>query len=165
MEAPKVRARIIVQDSDCVVAVWHATVLSVYCGPATLQHVLNISQTCRVLLEESKDPVTYVGVIERSSPAPTETVRRELAAWSRDIVTKLAVATIVAEGGGFKNALVRGVGIALTVLLPHTVPFKFSSTVEEGAALVAPSLPEISGGAPQLIAAVAEVRRRWKPAS
>ena len=162
MKAPRVPARIVAQDSDCCVAVWHDTVITVFRGITTLQHALNVSNTCKALLAEARGPVTYISVIERSSPAPTETVRRELATWSRDVVTKLSSATIVAEGGGFKNALVRGVGVALTMLLPHTVPFKFSSTVGEGAALLAPFLAEQTGGAIELGLAVAEVRQRWE---
>ncbi|MEI9938552.1 MAG: hypothetical protein WDO69_15145 [Pseudomonadota bacterium] len=150
------------QDRDYFVAAWHQTVISVFRGPATLLHVLNITDACKALLVEARGPVTYMGVIERTSPAPTETVRRELAAWSRDVVTKFSLATIVAEGGGFKNALVRAVGLALTVLVPHTVPFKFASNVEEGAALVAPFLSAASGGEAELIAVVADVRRRWE---
>ena len=90
--------------------------------------MLSIWKACRALLAERRRDVTYISVIERSSPAPSDTVRRELATWSRDVVTKLAVAAMVAEGGGFKNALVRGVGVALTLLAPHKVPFKFAGT-------------------------------------
>ncbi len=153
-------ARIVAQDGDYVLSVWHETVLTVFRGACSLQHALIISKTCKAVLAESRGDVTYLGVIERSSPAPTETVRRELATWSRDVVTKMRVAAIVAEGGGFKNALVRGVGVALTVLVPHQVPFKITSTVEEGVALVAPFLPSNAGGAAELSLAIAEIRAR-----
>jgi len=164
MQAPRVSARVVAQDSDYFVAVWHETVFTVFRGPATLQHVLEISQTCKALLAENRGAVTYLSVIERSSPAPTETVRHELAIWSRDVVSKLAVAVMVAEGGGFKNALVRGVGVALTVLLPHKVPFKFASSVEEGAVLVAQFLPEKAHGPSELMLAIAGARSRWEQA-
>jgi len=162
MQAPRVSARVVAQDSDYFVAVWHQTIFTVFRGPATLQHVLKISQTCNGLLQENRGAVTYLSVIERSSPAPTETVRHALATWSRDVVSKMAVAVMVAEGGGFKNALVRGVGVALTVLLPHRVPFKFASTVEEGALLLAPFLLEIAQGSHELTLAIADTRRRWE---
>ncbi|HYQ46931.1 MAG TPA: hypothetical protein VER11_33400 [Polyangiaceae bacterium] len=161
MHSPKT-LRIVAQDRDHFVADWHDTVVSMFRGAPTLQHVLNMSNACKALLEQRPAQVTYLSVIERSSPAPTETVRRELAVWSRDVVTKLALAVIVAEGGGFKNAIVRGVGIALTVVLPHQVPFKFTSSVEEGATLLGPFLPADSGGAMALISAVAAGRELWE---
>jgi len=162
MQLPKISARIVAHDSDYVVAKWHATVIGMFRGAATLQHVLVISKTCSASLAEGRGDVTYLSVIERSSPAPSETVRAELATWSRDVVSKLAMAVIVAEGGGFKNALVRGVGVALTLLAPHKVPFKFTSSVEEGAALLAPFLPEGTGGAAELVLAIAAVRKLWE---
>ena len=164
MSAPKIPMSIVAQDTDFFVAAWHETVISVFRGAVPLQHVLDISKTCRALLGEGRGPVTYLSVIERSSPAPSETVRNQLAVWSRDVVTKLALAVMVAEGGGFKNALVRGVGVALSLLAPHKVPFKFSSSVEEGAGSLAPFLPEKAGGAAELILAIAEARQRWERA-
>lgn len=161
MQSSKAPIRIVAQDRDHMVAVWQDTVISIYSGAATLQHVLNVSNACKSLLEKRSARVTYLSVIERSSPAPTETVRRALAVWSRDVVTKLAAAVIVAEGGGFKNAIVRGVGVALTVLAPHQVPFKFASTVQEGANLLAPWLHAVGSGPADLIAAIAEGRTLW----
>ena len=161
MHGPRIAARIVAQDGDCVVSVWHETVLTVFRGVCTLQHALTISNTCKAVLAERRGDVTYLSVIERSSPAPTDTVRRELATWSRDVITKMRVAAIVAEGGGFKNALVRGVGVALTVLVPHQVPFKITGSVEEGVALVGPFLALNSGGAAELLLAVVDVRQRW----
>ena len=149
------------EDRDFFVAQWQRTVISVYRGAPTVEHVASITAACRSLLKINEEPVTYLGVVERTSPAPTEPVRRELAQWSRDIVTKMSVAVMVAEGGGFRSALVRGVGVALTVLTPHRVPFKFAGSVAEGAELLARFLPASSGGPEQLVAAVEEARARW----
>jgi hypothetical protein len=162
MPAPSSLARIVAHDTDHFVAIWHETVIAVFRGACTLQHVLNISNACKSVLGERRGDVTYLSVIERASPAPTETVRRELATWSRDIVSKMAVAVMVTEGGGFKSALVRGVGVALTTLAPHKVPFKFAGNVEEAAPLIARFLPPKAGGAAELISTVAEVRARWE---
>jgi hypothetical protein len=162
MQSPTTPIRIIVQDRDHFVALWHETVVCVFRGAPTLQHVLNMSNACKGLLEKRAARITYLSVIERSSPAPTDTVRRELAVWSRDVVTKLASAVIVAEGGGFKNALVRGVGVALTVLAPHQVPFKFTSSVEEGTTLLAPFLRGAGSGAADLLLAIAAGRALWE---
>jgi hypothetical protein len=161
MQSPRIPARIVAQDSEYFVSVWHDTVITLFRGPCSLQHALTISDTCRAVLAESRGAATYLGVIERESPAPSDIVRRELASWSRDVVSQMKLAVIVAEGGGFKNALVRGVGVALTVLVPHQVPFKITSTVEEGVAALAPLLSRTTGGVTELSLAVSEVRRRW----
>jgi hypothetical protein len=163
-QQPRVVARIVAQDPDYCLAIWHQTVVSIFRGPASTEHVASISKQCRALLDSGSRSVTYLSVIERSSPAPSEPVRRELAHWSRDVVAKLSAAVIVAEGGGFKNAIVRGVGIALTVLAPHKVPFKFASTVAEASELIAGFIPDNAGGMAELTRAVNEVRERWSAA-
>ena len=165
MQAPKIPPRIVAQDGDYFVSVWHETVLTCFTGPITVQHASTISNACKGLLAEARGDATYFSVIERSSPAPNEAVRRELATWSRDVVSKMKLAVLVAEGGGFKNALVRGVGVALTVLVPHQVPFKIASSVEEGVSLLAPFLPGKAGGPAELSLAIADVRQRWRTKS
>jgi len=159
---PVVSARVREQDRDYCVATWQRTVFAIFRGEATLANVGNISKVCAAELAAGPGPVTYLGVIERSSPAPSDLVRKELANWSRDVVSRMACAVMVAEGGGFKNALVRGVGVALTVLAPHRVPFKFASTVDEATSLLDKHLPAGSGGAHELARVVAEVRERWQ---
>lgn len=160
MAMPRVDAQIIAEDSDYCLATWRQTALALWVGPPTVDQVKRISAQCKLLLANGKGPVTYLGVIERSSPAPTDPVRKEFAIWSRDVVSKLSMAVMVAEGGGFRAALVRGVGIALTVLLPHQVPFKFVGSVEEGLDLMGRVLPP--GATPaELGVAIAELRRRW----
>ena len=73
----------------------------------------------------------------------------------------MAVAVKVPEGGGFRSAMVRGVGVALTVLAPHKAPFKFAGSVAEGAQQLARFLPASAGGAEQLAAAAPEARAFW----
>jgi hypothetical protein len=160
-QPPRVAARIVAHDADYCLATWHQTVISIFRGPASVEHVASISKQCRALLDSGNSSVTYLSVIERSSPAPSEPVRRELAHWSRDVVSRLSAAVLVAEGGGFKNALVRGVGVALTMLAPHKVPFKFASTVAEASELLARFIPDNAGGPAEVARAVTEVRERW----
>ena len=160
MAIQRVDAQIVAENVDYCLATWRQTVITLWVGPPTVDQVLRISAQCKLLLSNGKGPVTYLSVIERSSPAPTEPVRKEFAVWSRDVVSKLAMAVMVAEGGGFRGALVRGVGIALTALVPHKVPFKFASSVEEGLDLMGHVLPS-PGSAAELGEAIAELRRRW----
>lgn len=150
-----VESRIIAKDADYCVAVWHRTVIHIWRGEPTGPAVARLVEACKSLLASGSD-VTCVGVIERSSPAPDEAARTALARWSRDVVPKMAGAVFVAEGSGFRAALVRGVGVALTTLVPHRVPFKFFGTIGEALQQVVPKLPANSGG---VFALKAEIER------
>ena len=74
------------------------------------------------------------------------------------MVPKMAGAVLVAEGSGFRASLVRGVGLALTTLMPHRIPFKFVATVDEAVDHLAPKLRVTSGGSPVLKAVVERLR-------
>ena len=152
---------LIAKDHGFFLAKWHGTVVGVYRGPATTQTATAVSALCVSLLEDAPGPVTCLMVVERSSPAPDDPVRRVLANWSRDVVPRLAAAVVVSEGGGFRSALVRGVGVALTALLPHRLPLKFAGSVEEATRSIERFLPDTSGGAPRLNAEIAQGRALW----
>lgn len=70
----------------------------------------------------------------------------------------MVLAVVVAEGGGFRAALVRGVGIALSTMMPHRVPFKFVSEVEEALALLGPHLSKAGRGVAGLRDALGKLR-------
>lgn len=155
--AKEVNIQITLKDPDHCIATWHQTVIEVWRGVPTATGVRHMMKTCEKLLATGRGDVTYLAIVERSSPAPPERVRPVLAQWSREIVPRMAGAVIVAEGGGFRSALVRGVGIALTALLPHKIPFKFSGTLDEGANLLASFVPASVGGVTALRAAAEKV--------
>ena len=158
-----VAARLVEQDADACFSIWHQTLVCVFHGAASVEHVKLNSRLCRSLLEEARGPVTCISVIERSSPPPADRVRRELAVWSRDVVPRLAAAVMVAEGGGFRSALVRGVGVALTALMPHRVPFTFTTSVDDAVRVLGPYLPTRCGGPAELAAEIARIRAAWRP--
>lgn len=151
-------ARIVAQGPDVCIAVWQQTVIHVWRGEATVENVAKMVATCNELIASSRAPVTCLGIVERSSPPPVEPVRAALAQWSRDVVPRMVGAVIVAEGSGFRAALVRGVGLALTTLMPHRIPFKFVSSVDEAIDHLAPKLPVASGGASVLRSVVEHLR-------
>jgi len=68
------------------------------------------------------------------------------------------MSVVVAEGGGFRGALVRAVGVTLTTLMPHSSKFKFVNDLNAAARLIAPHLPPGSGGEDALIRATEELR-------
>jgi hypothetical protein len=141
-------------------ATWDRVLLSIWRLTATEPSFLELSRVARAFIAEESRPVSYLSIVEASAPPPPDAARQELAKFSRDIVPKMAAAVIVAEGGGFRSAFVRGVGITLTMLMPHKVPFKFASTVKEGAALIGPHLSPSSGGAEGLVRAIADLREQ-----
>jgi hypothetical protein len=153
-----VDARIVAQDPDHCIAVWQQTVIHIWRGQPTVETVAKMVATCNDLISTGRAPVTCLGIVERSSPPPEEPVRAALAQWSRDVVPKMVGAVFVAEGSGFRAALVRGVGLALTTLMPHRIPFKFVTNVDEAIDHLAPKLPVASGGAPVLRSVVERLR-------
>lgn len=115
-------------------------------------------ETCEELVASARGPVTFIALLEPNSPPPPDPVRKLLARWSRDIVPKMATAAMVAEGSGFRTAIVRAVGVTLTTLVPHKVPFKFFANVEAAIEELAPHLPPGSGGATALRRVIEELR-------
>jgi hypothetical protein len=120
-----------------------------------------MNQIARELVAKDSLRASYFSIVEPSSPPPNDKARAELARFSRQIVPDMAAAIIVAEGGGFRASLVRAVGVTLTMLLPHRVPFKFPSNVEDGITLIAPHLSPGAGGAHGLRRALADVRAQF----
>lgn len=150
--------RIVEKDADHSVAVWHQTVIEIWRGAATVHGSSKMVEICEDLIARSRGPVTFIAVLEPNSPPPPDPVRRVLARWSRDVVPKMAAAVMVAEGSGFRTAIVRAVGVTLTTLVPHRVPFKFHATVESALDELAPHLPPGSGGATALRQAIDDLR-------
>ena len=110
------------------------------------------------LVTSSRDPVSSLFIIERGSPAPDDATRKSLASFSRDIVSRMSISVVVAEGGGFRSAMVRAVGVTLTTILPHSSKFRFVNDVTSASQLIEPHLKAGSGGAQGLLAAADELR-------
>ncbi len=144
-------------DASHVVAVWEKTLITVWFKDPSPDSVARMARIGARLVAESKE-ATFLSVIEPTSGPPDDATRAELAKLTKDVVSKMAAAVIVTEGSGFRAAVVRGVGVALTVLAPHKVPFKFAATVSEAASILHPNLPMSAGGATGLRAAVEELR-------
>lgn len=146
------------KDGDHCIATWQRVFISVWRFRTPPGAIANMHRLLRAFMAERGDPVSMVMVIESTSSVPDAGGRAELAALSRDLVPKMNTAVVVAEGGGFRVATVRGVAIALTVLMPHKVPFKFVDTVGQASMVIAPYLPKTTGGATAFVGAVAAMR-------
>jgi hypothetical protein len=152
------------RDADHCVATWHTVFIVVWRFETAASAVANMNRVLRAFMEEHPGPLTMVMIIEPTSRVPGAGARSEFAVLSRDLVPRMALAVIVPEGGGFRVATVRSVAIALTVLLPHKVPFKFVDTVDQASAAIAPHLQEATGGAAAFARAVAAMRAKLGPA-
>src|SRR5271155_790552 len=120
-----------------------------------------MNQIARELVVKDSLRASYFSIVEPSSPPPNDKARAELARFSREIVPGMAAAIIVGEGGGFRASLVRAVGVTLTTLMPNRVPFKFPSSVDDAAILIAPHLSVGAGGVPGFRRALADARAEF----
>ncbi len=152
---PVVRAH----DANHVVATWERVLIQIWRGEATSHAVEGMAVLTRAWVQElGQQPCGCLSVIESSSPAPNERVRPLLTAYYREFAPRMAHQLFVAEGSGFRAALVRGVGLGVSALAPSLLPFKFASSVAEAALILAPTLSPASGGAAGLEGAVARAR-------
>jgi hypothetical protein len=147
-------------DNDHCIAVWHHTVICIWRSAPSVAMVQHLTDVCNQLLADKK-PVSWFSIVERTSGAPAGPVRDAFATWTKQIVSKLAKAVIIAEGSPFRSAIVRGVGVALTAVMPRLVPFTIVTSVEDGLAQVAEHLDPSSGGVDALRREVAELRRHF----
>jgi hypothetical protein len=150
--------RVIVRDREHCIAVWDRIVFEIWRGPATLVGSTRMMTTCEELLQSGRGSVTFFAILERTSPPPSEHVRAVLAQWSREVVPRMEAAIVVAEGGGFRASIVRGVCTALTLLAPHRARFKFVGTVDEGLKLLASPTPPHARAMSQVRTVIDEVR-------
>lgn len=154
------RLEILFADDAHVVATWGRTFIQVWRGAPTAKASARINDLAAGFVACSPSPATCLWVIEAKSPPPDDATRKNFAAFSRDLVASMQLAVIVAEGGGFRGALVRGVGAALTTILPHRSRFKFVDDVATAAELLAPYLTAGSGGPEALLRVIADARSK-----
>jgi hypothetical protein len=154
------RVDILVVDDTHVVATWGRTFIQIWRGAPSGKTSAKINELAAKFVAAAAFPATSLFIVEAKSPSPDDETRRNFATFSRDIVSQMKLALIVAEGGGFRGALVRAVGVALTTILPHRSNFKFVNDLETAAQLLGPHLMPGSGGAAALVKTAEEVRAK-----
>ena len=133
--------------------------IQVWRGEVTPESVQGLLEAGRGLIRRHPHELcSSLSVIERSSPAPNDRIRPLLSACYRELSVRMPLQLFVAEGSGFRAALIRGVGVAVSTFAPSLLPFKFASSVSEAATTIAPQLSRQAGGKEALVAAVAELR-------
>lgn len=147
-------------DDAHLVAIWDRALLQLWRGEATLEAVERLLGIGREFVAQRKgEPLSTLTIIESRSPPPSELVRSRLSACFKELGPAMAHQIFLGEGSGFRAALIRGVGLAVSTLAPSFLPFKFASTLDEAAAIIGPSLSPRSGGAVALKTAIADLRR------
>ena len=149
-----------VVDDVHVIGVCGATLIQIWRGAPTPALTLEANGIAHALIASGSAQVSSLFVVEPGSPPPDDETRKALAAFSRDIVSRMSISVVVAEGGGFRSALVRGVGVALTMILPHASKFKFVNDVSSGVRLIEPHLKPGTGGAKALLEATEALRAK-----
>ena len=147
----------ILEPGYCI-ATWDRVLLQIWRLEVTNEAVENLRRIGRAFVLESKQPVSSLSIVESTSPPPSDKLRGALSAFYRDLAAQMKEQIVVAEGSGFRSALVRSVGLALSAISPKTLPFKFVGGVEEAAVLIRPHLTPAAGGVAGLQQAIKDVR-------
>jgi len=141
-------------DDVHVVGSWGTTLIQIWRGAPTGKLSAAVNRAARDFVQSTASPVSSLFIVERRSPPPDDAARKNLAAFSRDLVSHMSIAVVVAEGGGFRGALVRAVGVTLTTILPHSSKFKFVNDLDTAVRLIEPHLKQGAKG--EDLAAAAE---------
>lgn len=148
-------------DRNHAVATWDRVLLQVWRGVVTPEAVQELLAVGRALIREHPGQrCSSLSVVESVSPPPNERVRPLLSACYRELAPEMRLQLFVAEGSGFRAAIVRGVGLAVSTFAPSFLPFKFASSVREAAVAIEPQLSARAGGSEALIEAVADLRAK-----
>jgi hypothetical protein len=158
---PRVDVRAL--DAAHVVGTWGRTLIQIWRGIPTGKASANVNRIANEFADASTFAATSLFIVEARSPAPDDETRRNFATFSRDIVSRMSLAVIVSEGGGFRGALVRAVGVTLTTMVPHRSHFKFVNDVDSATHLLGPHLLPGTGGAAALTRVTEELRAHLDP--
>jgi hypothetical protein len=157
-ESSSLHALVRVVDDVHVVGVWGTTLIQIWRGAPTSTLTAEMNRIASGLVASSRHPVSSLFIVERQSPTPDDEARKDFATFSRDIVSRMVVSVVVAEGGGFRGALVRAVGVTLTTILPHSSKFRFVGDVASAVQLIEPHLEPGNRNGGALLAAADELR-------
>jgi hypothetical protein len=163
--AVKVAPKIIVSEPAYCFATWDRVLLQIWRLEVTAESVETLRKVGKAFVEQNRDPVSTLSIVESTSPAPSDRLRGALSSFYRELAPYMKEQIVVAEGSGFRAALVRSVGLALSAVAPKSLPFKFVGGVEEAAQLIRPHLSPAAGGAAALQEAIKNVREQTRLAA
>lgn len=152
-----ISATILTADHDHCIAAWNGTLIQIWRRATTAAAAQKMSETARAFAASRRDEITILFIVEADSEVPGDQARKALKQFLSDIGPRTSCMVVVPEGGSFRAATVRSIGVALGVVFLR-FPMKFAATVEEGTAMLAPHLPPGPAGAEGLRAAVTRLR-------
>lgn len=134
-------------DADHTIATWDRVLIQIWRGSPTNPMIVEMAAITRQLIGRTQpDKICSISIVEPTSPPPKDETRRQLAAFFKDITPHSAELLIVNVGGGFRAALIRGVGLALSTLSPKSLPFRFVDSIPTAVELVSRHLSPLAGG-------------------
>ena len=133
-------------DRDHCIALWDRVLIQVWHFSTTTRAVTALDTVTREFIARCDAPISSIAIVERTSPPPADDVRKLLAKFYREHAPRMKEQIVVADGGGFRSAMVRAVGVTLSALAPNALPFRFVGAVAEATKLVAPHLSSAAGG-------------------
>ncbi len=142
------------------IATWDRVLLQLWRREVTPDAIENLASIGRTFVATSPGSTCSLAVIESTSPPPSDKLRSALSAFYREMAPHMREQIIVAEGSGFRAALVRSVGLALSAIAPSSLPFKFVGGIDEAAALIRPHLSSGAGGVNGLNLALKDLRAK-----
>jgi hypothetical protein len=145
-------------DREHCVATWDRVLIQVWNFAALPAAIRDLQAVARRFISEHSAAISSVSVVERTSPPPNDEARALLAGFYRELGPQMSAQIVVAEGGGFRQAIVRAVGVTLSALAPRALPFRFASSLMEASVLVAPHLSPGAGGETALLQALQAAR-------
>lgn len=155
-QAPEIRS---LTQHHCF-ATWDRVLVVIWRREVTPDGVAELRKIGNSFMQGLKFPGSCLTIVESTSPPPNDKVRGSYSAFHREIAPSMKEQIVVAEGSGFRSALVRSIGVALSTISPKSLPFKFASGIDEAAVVIQPHLSPGAGGAEGLKRALGEVRAR-----
>lgn len=146
-----------VRDKDHALALWDNVLIQVWHFATTASAVAELDRVARAFIAQ-RGPICSIAVVEKTSPPPKDEVRAQLAQFYRELEPQMHEQIVIADGGGFRGALVRAVGVTLSTFAPRALPFRFVGSVAEATALVRRHLSPQSGGEAALQRVLGEIR-------
>lgn len=150
-------ATILTLDRDHCIAVWNRTLIQIWRRATTAAAAQQMCETARTFAASQPDKISILFVIEAASEVPGDQARKGLTKFLGEVGPRTSCMVAVPEGGSFRAAIVRSIGVAAGAVLLR-FPLKFAATVEEGIDTLAPDLPPAPAGVEGLRSAVAQLR-------
>ncbi len=143
-------------------ATWDRVLVIIWRREVTLEGLVALTKIGKAFVHANSTPVCSLTIVESTSPPPSDKVRGTMSAFYREVAPFMKDQIVVPEGSGFRSALVRSIGVALSAISPKSVPFKFVGGLDEAALLLQPHLSRTAGGAEGLKNALRELRNQLR---